>query len=133
MQLVVDASALAEYLIASPVGIRVRQFLEQSGADLHIPHLAVVETTSVLRSWVRRGDLSESRAAGALQDLVAFPARRWPVEPMLEQVWELRDNVTAYNATYLALAEALDAELLTGDARLARAIQARGLSVQVCG
>lgn len=88
---------------------------------LHIPHLAVIETASVLRSWVNRGRTTGDRAGAALRDLASFPARRWRSEATLTRVWELRDNFSAYDATYVALAEELDATLLTCDARLARA------------
>jgi predicted nucleic acid-binding protein len=76
----------------------------------------------VLRAWVHCGEVAEGRAAAALQDLGDLPARRWPVEPLLGRMWELRDNVTVYDANYVALAEALDADLLTADRRLARGV-----------
>ena len=133
MASVVDASSLAEYLVGSPVGRRVAEALEADEGGLHLPHLAVVEVTSVLRAWVRRREIPERRAAAALTDLADFPARRWPAEPLLPRVWELRDAVSAYDATYVALAEALDARLVTGDARLARAVESLDLMVVVVG
>lgn len=87
----------------------------------HMPHLAVIETTSVLRSLVRTSKLTESRAQGALLDLVELPFIRHPHEPLLERVWELRANLSAYDAAYVALAEALDATLVTCNRRLGRA------------
>lgn len=93
--------------------------------ELHLPHLAVIETTSVLRAWVARDEISEPRAADALADLGDLPARRWPGEPLLPRIWELRDNVTAYDASYAALAELLDADLLTADRHLARGVRGR--------
>jgi predicted nucleic acid-binding protein len=87
----------------------------------HIPHLAIIETTSVLRGLVRASKLSESRADGALVDLVELPFIRHAHEPLLKRIWQLRTNLTAYDAAYVALAEALDATLVTCDARLGRA------------
>ncbi|MFT3853249.1 MAG: type II toxin-antitoxin system VapC family toxin [Ilumatobacteraceae bacterium] len=87
--------------------------------DLHMPHHAVIETASVLRAWVRRGGIAESRAMAALADLGDLPAQRWPGEPLLARLWELRDSVTAYDASYVSLADLLDADLLTADHRLA--------------
>lgn len=120
MTLVLDASALAEYLVGSAVGVLAGHHMHTHEGELHLPHLAVIETASVLRAWVRLGDLSEERAFAALEDLRDLPARRWPGEPLLGRIWELRDNVTAYDATYIALAEILNAEVLTTDGRLAR-------------
>lgn len=121
MALVIDASALAEYLVGGPLGVAASAVLGHVRA-IHLPHLAIVETTSVLRGWVLGGHLPPERARAALTDLAAFPGTRWPAEPLLPRVWELRDNLSAYDATYVALAEALDATLLTADARLARAV-----------
>lgn len=71
--------------------------------------------------------MHEQRAAAALTDLGDLPARRWPSEPLLPRMWQLRDYVTAYDASYVALAELLDAQLLTTDQRLARGLE--GVSV----
>jgi predicted nucleic acid-binding protein len=122
MAVVLDASVLAEFLIGSQVGVRAVDHAAVHAGDLHVPQLAVIETASVLRAWVRRGEVPERRASAALDDLRDLPARRWPVEPLLERVWELRENITAYDANYVALAEALDAELVTADRRLARGV-----------
>lgn len=125
MPLVVDASVLSEYLVGSPSAPQAAGLTSEHGDDLHLPHLAIVETVSALRGWVRGGRLPERRAAQALEDLADFPAHRWPAEPLLPRIWELRDNLTAYDATYVALAESLDATLLTADVRLARRAQGR--------
>lgn len=122
MTLVVDASVLAEYLLGSVVGREVGSAFHRDPA-LHVPHLAVVEVTSVLRGLVRAGDVTRSRAEAALDDLADLPATRWPAEPLLPRIWTLRDRLSAYDATYVALAEALDATLITADARLALAVQ----------
>lgn len=119
---VLDASALAEYLVASPRGREIADIFSSSDhPPVHVPHLCIVEAMSALQSWVRRGELPVARAAGAIEDLHAFPARRWDAEPFLDRIWELRDHITAYDATYVALAEELDALLVTANGRLARA------------
>lgn len=124
MALVLDASVIAEYLMGSEVGAAAATFMAAEAGDLHVPHLAIVETTSVLRGWVRRGEVASARAVAALTDLVDLPARRWPAEPFVARTWELRANATAYDATYVALAEAIDATLVTADGRLARGVAA---------
>jgi predicted nucleic acid-binding protein len=100
--------------------------------DAHVPHLAIIETVSVLRGLVRASKLTASRAEGALQDLVQLPIVRHPHEPLLERIWQLRANLTAYDATYVALADSLGATLLTCDAHLGRAPLA-GVTVEVVG
>ncbi len=112
---------LVEYLTGGEPGRTVGRRLEGMDFQAHLPHLAAVELASALRGLVRAGKLTASRAAAALQDFQELPLCRHPHEPLLARVWELRENVTAYDAVYLALAEALDATLLTCDARLARA------------
>lgn len=118
--IVLDASALVEYLLGSPEGLRVRQLINE--ADIvAAPHLCSVETASVLRSLVRSGKVQASRAEGLLVDLATLPLVRYRHEPLLPRMWELRENLTAYDATYVALAETLGATLVTCDARLGRA------------
>ncbi len=123
MSAVLDASVLAELLVASPRGLAAAAQLERHDGELHMPELAVLETASVLRGWVRAAQLSEQRAAAALTDLLDFPARHWPAAPLLPRIWALRQNATVYDASYVALAEALDAELLTADLSLARGLR----------
>ena len=86
-----------------------------------MPELADLEVESVLRRQLRAGAIDARRARLALDDLAALPARRAPHRPLLVRCWELRDNLTPYDAAYVALAEALHATLLTGDRRLAQA------------
>jgi len=119
---VLDASAVVELLRWSPAGQRVAGTI--ADADLHVPHLCPVEVASALRSLVARGEVLEGRARAALEDLSDLPAIRHPVEPLLPRIWELRDTITAYDATYVALAEALGATLITGDRKLAGAVGA---------
>ena len=91
------------------------------GERLTAPELVDLEVTSVWRRQVREGAIDARRAALALADLAALPLRRASHRPLLARCWELRDNLTIYDASYVALAEALDVTLLTGDGRLARA------------
>lgn len=118
--IVVDASALIEVLLGtSAAGQLARRFFAD-GETLHAPHLLDVEVAQVLRRYARAGALDTKRGAEALEDLADFPITRYPHLPLLPRIWELRNNVTAYDATYVALAEALVAPLVTRDAKLAR-------------
>lgn len=118
--LVVDASVIASALgDDADDGDRARGRIR--GQVLAAPELMDLEVASVLRRQLRVGALDLRRAEFALADLAALPIQRVPHEPLLRRCWELRDNLTIYDAAYVALAEALDAELLTGDRRLARA------------
>lgn len=91
------------------------------GEHVAFPELADLEVASVLWRRMKAGALDARRAGLALDDLAALPARRAPHRPLLPRCWELRDNLTIYDAAYVALAEAMHATLLTGDCRLARA------------
>jgi predicted nucleic acid-binding protein len=118
--LVVDASVLAPALADDgPDGDAARARLR--GQSLVAPELIDLETTSVIRRQFRTGDLDPRRAGLALTDLVELPLRRAPHRPLLARCWELRENLTVYDAAYVALAEVLDVVLLTADARLANA------------
>ena len=118
--IVADASILGVALADDgPDGDRARARL--SGEHLAIPELADLEVASVLRRQLRAGAMDARRAWLALDDLAALPARRAPHRPLLARCWELRDNFTPYDAAYVALAEAMNATLLTGDRRLASA------------
>ena len=119
--IVVDASVLATALADDDEdGDFARARLSQD-PDLHAPHLLDAEVLSALRGQALAGLLGNRRAGQALADLVALPIARYPHLPFASRVWELRESVTAYDALYVALAEALDAPLLTADARLSRA------------
>ncbi len=119
--IVVDASALLEVLLRTPAAERVETRLYVPGQTLHAPHLLDVEVAQVIRRYAANGDIDAERGRMALADLAAFPIRRYPHGMLLERVWNLRHNLTAYDAVYVALAEALDAALLTRDKRLAAA------------
>lgn len=125
--IVVDASAVLEVLLNTPDGAGIAARLFTAGETLHAPHLLDLEIAQVLRRYARSGELSVERGAEVLEDLVDLPLVRYPHDFLLPRIWELRDNVTAYDAAYLALAEALVAPLVTRDAALAssRAHRAR--------
>lgn len=118
--IVVDASVLAPALADDGAdGDRVRDRLR--GERLAAPELIDLEVVSTIRRAARAGRLDGRRSGQALTDLATLPLRRVPHLPLLLRVWELRDNLTAYDAAYVALAEALDALLLTADGPMGRA------------
>lgn len=119
--IVVDASAVLELLLATPLAAAVDARLFRSDEPLGAPHLIDVEVAQILRRYRAAGDLDEPRALAALEDLVDLPLNRYPHDVLLPRIWSLRANLTAYDAAYVALAEALDGVLVTCDARLARA------------
>jgi len=118
--IVLDASVVVELLLHTADAPRIEERVFGSGDTLHVPHLLDVEVTHVVRRYVLAGDLRETRATAALDLLAAMPLIRHPHTAMLPRIWALHQNHTAYDATYIALAEGLDATLLTRDARLAR-------------
>ena len=117
----VDASALIEVLLRTSVAGLVEERLFAANDTLHAPHLIDVETAQVLRRYAASGEIDGVRGRAALDDLADFPLRRYPHDFLLPRVWELRHNLTAYDAVYVALAEALETPLLTRDRRLAAA------------
>jgi predicted nucleic acid-binding protein len=118
--IVVDASVVAVALADDGHdGDHARARLR--GERLSTPELVSLEVTSVWRRRIREGAMDARRAALALADLTALPLRRAPHQTLLARCWELRDNLTIYDASYIALAEALEVSLPTGDRRLARA------------
>ena len=117
----VDASALLEALLRTPAAPAVEERLFDAGHTLHAPHLIDVEVAQVLRRYAATGQIDPARCRDALNDFSDFPLHRYPHDLLLPRVWELRHNLTAYDAVYVALAEALDAPLLTRDRRLATA------------
>jgi len=120
---VADASAVVAALLSEHGGAaRERLAVEP---ELHVPHLADLEVLSALGTLRRGGSLSEDGARQARHNLGLLPLRRYAHAPFASRIWELRDNLTVYDAVYVALAEALGARLLTADARLARAPGAR--------
>ena len=123
--IVVDASALVETLLNMPDSGVVNAIMFDSGTTLHAPHLIDIEVTQAVRRFAAAGRIASVRAKEALADLVDLPVQRYPHGDLLPRIWALRQNLTAYDATYVALAEALDARLLTRDRRLAAAVDHR--------
>jgi len=119
--IVVDASALLEAILRTPVGLVVRARLSQSMDTLHAPHLLDLEVTNVLRRYATNRTLGVERCQQALVDLANFPLFRHPHDFLLSRIWQLRDNFSAYDGAYVALAEMLGAPLLTHDRRIAAA------------
>ena len=119
--IVVDASAMLETLLRTPAAKAVERRLFEPSQTLHAPHLLDVEIAQVVRRYAANCEIDGERGRAALADLADFPLRRYPHDFLLPRVWDLRSNFTAYDAVYVALAEALDAPLLTRDKRLAAA------------
>lgn len=119
--IVLDASAVIELLLGTPVGRAIAVRIADPALGLHVPHLVDVEVAQVIRRYARDRQLDTAAAAGALDDLRSLDLQRHAHEPLLDRVWALRQNLSAYDAVYVALAEALDAVVLTCDGRLARA------------
>jgi predicted nucleic acid-binding protein len=120
--IVVDASAVLEFLLQTALGTRIEARLYRDHDEFNAPHLLDVEVCQALRRLVRLGDVSVNRAQEALSDLVDLDIRRHAHIQFLDRAWDLRNNLTAYDAMYVALAEALDAPLVTCDAPLGAAL-----------
>jgi predicted nucleic acid-binding protein len=119
--IVVDASALLEFLLQTSTGIRVEARLFRDEDELHAPHLLDVEVVQGLRRLVRTGELSSRRADEAIADLTDLDLHRHAHLDFLGRAWKLRDNISAYDAMYVALAEAIAAPVVTCDKPLGKA------------
>jgi predicted nucleic acid-binding protein len=108
-------------LLRTPAAGQVERLIFTGRETLHAPHLIDLEVAQVLRRYVRSSVISAERGAEALGDLADFPLTRYPHFVLLPRIWQMRGSVTAYDAAYLALAEALDATFITRDRALARA------------
>ena len=116
--LVVDTSAVLDALGGDPPSPGLVNRLE-SGGELGAPYLVDVEVLHALRRQVRRGELSLDRATDIRTDFADLALTRYPHEPLNDRIWELRENLTASDASFVALAEILGAPLVTCDAALA--------------
>ena len=119
--IVLDASVVLEMLLQTETGERLSRRFLQGREHLGCPHLLDLEVAQVLRRYAHSGELDDRRGRQALQDLADLPLTRFPHAPLLLRIWELRQDTTAYDAAYVALAEALAVPLLTRDSRLAAA------------
>jgi predicted nucleic acid-binding protein len=113
--IVADASVLMEVLLRTAVGTEVEKQLFAPGQTINIPYLTDLEVLQVLRRYLRKRVLSAVRARQAIDDYADMPLNRYPHGVLLARIWGLRDNFTAYDAAYIALAEALDSPLMTCD------------------
>lgn len=119
--IVLDASAAVDVVLErGDEGEWVASELAAAGS-VHTPHLIDTEFASTLRRLVLLGEISPEHGAAALRHYRQLRLIRYPGEPLLDRIWQLRDTLTAYDATYIALAETLDAPLVTTDRRLGRA------------
>ena len=120
----VDASALGDLLLDLRAAEHVRRHIDEHGEALHAPHLLDIEVLGFLRHMVSSGTVSPVQAGNAVSDLLSLPLERYPHAILGTRIWELRENFSAYDAVYLALAEKLADEgipLLTADSGFARA------------
>jgi predicted nucleic acid-binding protein len=117
--IVIDASALLEVLLRTRRASGIETWLFGTRQSLHSPHLLDVEVAQVIRRFAMAREIEGERARAALDDLMGFPVWRHPHDFLLPRIWALRDNFSAYDAVYVALAEVLEATLLTHDRRLA--------------
>jgi predicted nucleic acid-binding protein len=119
--IVLDASALVELVLNTAAGRTIATRIADPALGLHVPHLADIEVVQALRRYGNDGELEAADAVAALEDFRSLDLQRHAHEPLLERVWELRHNLSACDAVYVALAEVLDTVLLTCDGPLARA------------
>ena len=119
--IVVDASAVLEFLLQTSLGVRVEARLFGEEDELHAPHVLDVEIAQGLRRLVRTGEVSSGRAEEAIADLTDLDLHRHAHVDLLDRAWKLRDNISANDAMYVALAEAIAAPIITCDSPLARA------------
>jgi predicted nucleic acid-binding protein len=128
--IVLDASAAVDWLLQTSAGQQIEKRIYGRGESLHAPHLLDLEVAQVLRRLAREAVISARRAEEAIQDLADLRVTRYPHFVFLSRIWQLRNNLSAYDAAYVALAENLGATLVTRDARLA-STSGRAVAVEV--
>lgn len=128
--IVLDASAAVDWLLQTAAGQQIEKRIYSRNESLHAPHLLDVEVAQVLRRLVRETMISAQRAEEAIEDLADMRVTRYPHFVFLSRIWQLRHNLSAYDAAYVALAENLGAALVTRDAPLASA-SGRAVAVEV--
>jgi len=117
--IVLDASVILEILFNTPRSVAARAAIFAHRETLHVPHLTDLEVLQALRRYLSSKTIDQARALQALEDYMDLPLTRYPHSLFVPRIWELRHNLTAYDAAYIALAEALSAPLLTCDQALA--------------
>lgn len=117
--IVMDASAALEYLLDTDAGREVSRLMASRAPTVHSPHLIDLEVTSAVRRLVLKGAVDADRGQQAIEQMAGLDIQRYSHQTLLPRVWALRANLSAYDASYVALAEALDAPLFTCDAKLA--------------
>jgi predicted nucleic acid-binding protein len=128
--IVVDSSAIVDLLLARPHADAIRSALS-TNKEVHVPAHFHVEVLSALRRYSLRGKLNDLETADALAILAELRALTYPIRELMRPIWDLRFNLTAYDAAYLALARWLDVGLITLDAALAEAAARDGRLVSV--
>jgi predicted nucleic acid-binding protein len=119
--IVLDASAMLDWMLQTPAGQRIERRIYARNDTLHSVHLLDVEFAQVLRRLVRERTLTSRRAEEAIEDLMALRVTRYAHVLLLSRIWRLRNNMSAYDAAYVALAEELKAPLITRDQKIAAA------------
>jgi predicted nucleic acid-binding protein len=116
--IVLDASAAIDWLLQTPVGQQIEKRIYSRSESLHAPHLLDLEIAQVLRRLVRENLISPQRAEQALEDFLNMRITRYPHSILLPRIWRLRNNLSAYDAAYVVLAEKLNAPLISRNSRL---------------
>lgn len=127
--IVLDASAAVELLTNGPLAARLRFELENHGEPVIVPHLLDIEAASAIRNLLSGQRIDPHRSEQMLRDLEDLPAVRCAQTPLLDRVWQLRQNFTPYDAVYVALAEEADALLLTTNSKLSKGHRAQVLVI----
>jgi predicted nucleic acid-binding protein len=123
--IVLDASAAVDWLLQTSAGLRIDTRIFAQGDSLHAPHLIDLEVAQVLRRLAREGTITTQRGEQAIQDLQDLRITRYPHFVFLSDIWRLRNNLSAYDAVYVALAKSLGAILMTRDSCFASAASRR--------